>query len=294
MPSKHFLTNENMKLIWDVLMENELFNNQTKDFLIKINYLVNQNTQPFYEEEINKKQNISLMELNKKFISLLLNHIHQNLLKGQNSKKELVTSEEIQNHKQTQFEKELNQKQKEFTNSMSLPIPPTPEFQDKMDEPLSELELEIKKTMAQRNYDIEMIHHHNIHQNNVADRSWLKPQETSVKKEKLTFQNNAKTSLDPIKYIKIETQEIDPTLVKKEMVDLEAPKKHISWADETQPTLLETDLFSKLKMLPSNNNNENEDTSAAIEKRMDKMEHKLEKIEQMLQLLLKKNEDYLL
>ena len=61
-----FLTNENMKLLWDVLMDNEIFQNKPREFLLKINTLFNQNISDFYEKE--KTNFSSLLELNKKFI----------------------------------------------------------------------------------------------------------------------------------------------------------------------------------------------------------------------------------
>ena len=280
-----FLTNENMKLLWDVLMENELFQNKSKDFLIKINYLVNQNIHSFFEQEKTKSQN--LMDLNKKFITLLLNHIQKIVLteeaKSVVVKPNLVTSEDIQNHRQTQFERELISKPQEFTNAMTLPVPPTPTFQDKRDEPLSELELEIKRTMAQRNYDIEQIQN-NIHQIQV-DPSWLTGQETSIKKEKLNYPGKVEPKKEnPIKYIKIENKEIDNSLLKKEIVDLNVTQKHITWDDEREDEKnkedsLESQLFLKLKKLPPQPN---------LTERMEKMEGKLEKIEQMLELLINK------
>jgi hypothetical protein len=276
-----FLTNENMKLLWDVLMENELFQNKSKDFLIKINYLVNQNIHTFFEQEKTKSQN--LMDLNKKFITLLLNHIQKMLLTEEVKplvKPNLVTSEDIQNHRQTQFERELTSKQQEFTNAMTLPVPPTPTFQDKRDEPLTELELEIKRTMAQRNYDIEQIQN-NIHQIQV-DPSWLTGQETSIKKEKLNYPGKIEAKKEnPIKYIKIENKEMDNSLLKKEIVDLNASQKHISWDDEREDEedSLESQLFLKLKKIPLEPN---------LTERMEKMEGKLQKIEQMLELLINK------
>jgi hypothetical protein len=287
-----FLSNENMKLLWDVLMDHELFQNKSKDFLLQINYLLNQNIQSFYEKE--KSHTSNLMELNKKFISLLLLHIQKILQPSKNNdtettfemrkgtKQNLITSEEIQNHRQTQFEKELNTKQQEFTNAMTLPVPPTPSFQDKTDEPLTELELEIKRTIAQRNYDIEQIQN-NIHQIK-TDPTWLTAQETSIKKEKLTLPLNNKESKETketaIKYIKIENKEIDDNILKKEIIDLNVSKKHISWKDELNEDILENNLFKKLKPLPSQEN--------ILTERMEKMETKLEKIEKMLEQILKK------
>lgn len=280
-----FLTNENMKLLWDVLMENELFQNKSKDFLIKINYLVNQNIHAFFEQEKIHSQN--LMDLNKKFITLLLNHIQKMVLTEEVKpivvKPNLVTSEDIQNHRQTEFERDLSSKQQEFTNAMTLPVPPTPTFQDKRDEPLTELELEIKKTIAQRNYDIEQIQN-NIHQIK-TDSSWLTGQETSIKKEKLNYPGKVEPKKEnPIKYIKIENKEIDSSLLKKEIVDLNVTQKHITWDDEREDEKnkedsLESQLFLKLKKLPPQPN---------LTERMEKMECKLEKIEQMLELLINK------
>ena len=315
MSSPTFLSNENMKLLWDVLIENEVFQNKSKDFLININYLVNQNIQPFYESEKNKVSN--LMELNKKFISFLLNHIQKRFLDektASNMKPEskLVTSEEIQTHRINQFEKDFSLKEMEFKKSMSLPVPPTPVFQDKMDEPISELELEIKKTIAQRNYDIEVIQN-NIHSVK-TDPTWLTSQETSVKKEKFNYSdvkenNSVKGEIPGIKYIKIENKDLGSNIVEKEIVDLSiTPKKQISWADQRsldpldsdqrslgrsdqrslgrsdQRSLDPLDLFSKLKIIqPSNNSNEQ-----ILTERMQNMENKLAKIEQMLELLVNK------
>jgi hypothetical protein len=281
-----FLTNENMKLLWDVLMENELFQNKSKDFLIKINSLVNENIQPFFEQE--KIHSQHLMELNKKFITLLLNHVQKIVLTEQTKnivKPNLVTSEDIQNHRQTEFERDLSSKQQEFTNAMTLPVPPTPTFQDKRDEPLSELELEIKRTIAQRNYDIEQIQN-NIHQIK-TDPSWLTGQETSIKKEKLNYPGKieSKKEENPIKYIKIENKEMDDRVLKKEIIDLNVTQKHITWQDEREDEKkgledpLENQLFLKLKKIPP---------EPSLTERMEKMEGKLEKIEQMLELFINK------
>jgi hypothetical protein len=195
-----------------------------------------------------------------------------------------VTSEDIQNHRQTEFERDLSSKQQEFTNAMTLPVPPTPTFQDKRDEPLTELELEIKKTIAQRNYDIEQIQN-NIHQIK-TDSSWLTGQETSIKKEKLNYPGKieSKKQENPIKYIKIENKEIDNSLLKKEIVDLNVTQKHITWDDEREDEKnkedsLESQLFLKLKKLP---------LEPSLTERMEKMEFKLEKIEQMLELFINK------
>jgi hypothetical protein len=294
MSTHQFLTNENLQLLWDVFMDNDSIKNKSRENLIQINNLFNQNIKGFYEQEMNlNKSGISLIELNKKFITLFINHIQKTFSKSNNNKQAFITVEEIQNHRQNQFEKELTMKQQEFTNAMALPVPPTPTFQDKIDEPISELELEIKRTIAQRNYDIEKIQN-NIHNVTGDPTSWLTSQETSVKKEKLNFSSKSLTnnkSVPEIKYIKIENN-LDNNILKNDIVDLNIntnninanPKKNVQWADETED-VLETDLFKKLKMLPQ------KEESEKLVERMEKMEFKLTKIEQMLEQFININKN---
>jgi hypothetical protein len=316
-----FLTNENMKLLWDVLIENELFQNKQSDFFVKVNTIFNENIQGFYESEISYSNNNNnhnkletLIGLNKKFITLFINHI-QKLLHQQNQIKplthnnlntSLITHEDIQNDRMNQFEKNLNQVKQDFTNAMALPVPPVPEFKDKMDEPISELELEIKRTMAQRNYDIEVIHN-NIHNLQDGSNSWLKSQETSVKKDKMNPNQNLNQNLksnpnqNVIKHIKIENNNLDNSILKKDIIDLNTLKKekHVSWVNDIENNGngnndieniqeniddSEYNLFRKLKVISK----KPEESPDYLISRMENMETKLQKIEEMLQILIKK------
>ena len=50
-------------------------------------------------------------------------------------------------------------KQKEFQNSMKQPVPDVPIFKDNVEEqPISEMDAIIKKTLAERNFEMEQIH----------------------------------------------------------------------------------------------------------------------------------------
>ena len=290
-----FLTNQNMKLLWDVLMENELFQNKQRDFLFKINTLFNENISDFYEKE--KTKSFSLLELNKKFITLFINHIQQlnskpgNKSNNSNNSNTFITHQEIQANRINEFEKNLNLVKQDFTNAMALPVPPTPEFKDKIEEPMTELEIEIKKTMAQRNYDIEVIHNNiqtlsNEFTTGNNSSNWLQPQETSIKKEKLSF------SKKPVKYIKIENNNLDNTILKKDIIDLNPNKnKHISWnldtfndvKDKGIQEVDENNLFKKLKKVEIENTFSE---PSNFVKRMDVLETRLEKIEEMLKTII--------
>lgn len=245
-----FLEQDNMRLLWEVLIDEPLIK-QLCNTELKINNLLQifeSNINDFYLKEVNNCK--TLIELNKKYMLVIINFVIKITTPNTNKQplntnqiinppqsaykkikihpeepsKQSITYEDIHNERMNFFEKELNKKQEEFTNAMSLPVPPVPNFSDKIDEPISEIELEIKKIQEQRNYDIEVINNTNKNTNLTMDTNWLKPQETSVKNEKL----NA-------------------------TVD-----RHIYWEDEQKLNEKEidldtdTDIFSKFKKITSN------------------------------------------
>lgn len=263
-----FLEKENLELLWEVLIDEPLIK-QFCDSVIKYKTLMHifqSNLNDFFNAEKNNCNN--LIELNKKYILLIINYIiktnhpnnnnntipntnptHESSMQSQYKKikihedepiKQSITFEDIHNDRMSLFEKELNKKQEEFTNAMALPLPEVPNFSDKLDEPFSEIELEIKRIQEQRNYDIEMINNTNKNTNASSGANWLKPQETSIKNEKLIKINN------------ITRQNADNT-----------NNKHITWEDE-RPTHLEEieeieeleeiNIFEKLKKITGSNN----------------------------------------
>ena len=297
MSVEDFLSKQNVKLIWDVLIDEDILNNKSKDVISQISVVFNKNIGPFYE--IEKKNTNNLIELNKKFITLIINFVNKNFPNVQQysntqkqshqpDKKELITYEDLQANRQNEFEKEFSRKQKEFSNMMTLQVPEKPNFSDNMDKPISEMELEIKKMMAQRNYDLESI---NKSVNAEQAENWLKPKETSVKLEKglpPTFNNT------PLKYIKIDKNDINESIYKNEIIDLSSPqKKQISWADENikinmHETSLENssstngNIFSKLKLLPDMLEEQNIKTNE---------KSKIEHIEEDIKVMNSKIED---
>ena len=294
-----FLTKQNVDLLWEVIIDDDLFKNKPKELINQIGSIFTQNLRGFNEAEKNNSN--TLMSMNKRFIGLILNHSRSIIISNKNpipqqKTKDLITSSDLQTERISQFEKDLSQRQNEFTSAMSLPVPPVPKFSDNnLDEPIGEMELAIKKALEQRNYDIEQVSK-NLNKSN-AD-SWLKPQETSLKSEKIGPLNNS----NKIKYIKIDNQNIENTIIKKDIIDL-GPKKQITWEDENinleiieeeknennednENNIIEDDIFKKLKKIepqididmPSNIN---------INNRMNILEDKLEGLNSKVDLILK-------
>jgi hypothetical protein len=297
-----FLGKENVELLWEVLIDEPLIK-QLCDSLIKIKtimHIFQTNLNEFFERE--KKNCNNLMELNKKYILIIINYVvkinitnnvQESTTTNQYRKikihqeeplKQAITFEEIQNDRKTLFEKELNQKQEEFTNAMSLSVPPVPNFSDKLDEPISEIELEIKRIQEQRNYDIEIINNTNKNSTSSIDDNWLKPQETSIKNEKLIKLNSINglnTSLNNNKHISWEDEKIQ----------LDYQEHYIE--DYTQEQDKEiNNIFGKLKKIDNTKTNiTNSDTIIPnYQLQINDLKKELTKLNEKLDIFLQKYE----
>ena len=259
-----FLEKENIETLWDVISDEEIFKFLSRDIQIKILDLFLNNIKGFFDTE--KQKTANLMDMNKKYILLVLNHIRKTYPKEMPNKikifeetpvKELITYEEIHNEKKTQFEKDFQKRQDDFTNSMKLQVPQVPEFSDNYkDEPISEMDKIIKEMTAKRNYEVEQINRN--YQTTVENAdNWLKPQETSIKSEKLIPQKQPENMVitnNKFKFLNIED----------ENVKIET-KKNVSWGENNEISPLnlydeiDESIFKKLKKIeqPNVNNNIN-------------------------------------
>ena len=170
MSINYFLEQENLQMLWEVLIDEPLIkqycNSEVK--MKELMRIFESNIKDFFMVEKNNCNN--LIELNKKYVLLIINYVvkttnttnttninniqtSSSVTSSQYKKitihpeepvKQSITFEDIQNDRMSLFEKELNKKQEEFTNSMALPVPPVPNFSDALDQPISEIELEIK------------------------------------------------------------------------------------------------------------------------------------------------------
>lgn len=316
-----FLTKQNVSMIWDVLIENDILKGKSSDIIKEVGNIVNQNIKGFFENE--RKVVNNLVELNKKFITLIIQYINktyplhtqqpqqqQNFKQISQVKKqpELITHNDLQSERISQFEKDLNQRQSEFTNAMTASVPQAPNFSDKLDEPLTEMELALKNAISQRNYDIEQVNK-NFNTSQTND-SWLKGTETSIKNEKLSVPPSVNNKITPsnsfnqtnqtnnLKYIKIDTNPIENSILKKDIIDLPQKdsnqQKHISWEDENVKLNLDEmdnemdNIFKKLKIIPqqhdtAENNSLDYDRINNLEIKVDNLTDKIDKILQYLQ-----------
>jgi hypothetical protein len=297
MSIQSFLKKENVETLWDVIIDENIFKFLSKDNQNKVYNIFIENIKGFFEND--RKTASNLIDMNKKYILLILNYIkttYSNQIPNkikiyeEPAPKELITYEEIQNDKKSQFEKDLMKRQEEFTSAMALPIPEVPEFTDKFtDSPISEMDKMIKEITARRNYDVELINR--SFQNQVISEGqtdeWLKPQETSIKNEKL----NKNTINNTNRLNNLEEKEKNVTWGENQEIYFS------SMQEETLDTKYETNIFNKLKKKEANQNpNQNPNpenitlniNELGLDLDLDlpdrKIEQRLSKIEESLEL----------
>jgi hypothetical protein len=241
-----FLTKGNVETIWEVLQDEKLPNMNRHVFI--------NNIKLFGEKE--RTTGLTLYQMNTKFImqfkdfmvkeyqlqqrSLKQQQTHQQQSQKQNNGQNInnnkqsdgpirlniqendtnysITAEELHAERIGEFEKQLSQKQNEFSSLMTQEKPEELNFSDVKDTPIgSEMEQLIARTLLQRNFDIEQIHSQNTSTN--ATTSWLSSKETSLKAEKKVEKSNNED-------------------------------KHISWSNELTSEEPRTEsIFSKLKQV---------------------------------------------
>ena len=240
----NFIDKENVNVLWEILVEEGvIFSNHSN----KIRDIFENNMVDFYNSE--KSRTSSLVEMDKKYIAAMIqflknsNNQPNNLNNPQNNSnnpphykkikieeeiKHPITFEEIQNEKRSKFETELQEKQKEFTNALFTPGPPTPNFKDNDiydAPPISELENEIKRMQEQRKYDLANIQYNEEH----AKKEWLKAMDTNI--------NISKDLINPLN---------------NSLIDLtNYHSKHVTWApniSSTENTFIDASLNTNTRI----------------------------------------------
>ena len=296
-----FLHQDNISTLWEVISDEEIFKFLPKDSQSKISQVFLNNIRGFFETEKTKTAN--LVDMNKKYIMLILSHIKQHFVPQMPNKikisdepttKELITYEEIQTDRQSQFEKDLSRRQDEFTRTMTLTAPNAPDFTDKLeDKPIEGMDRLIKEMTAKRNYEVEQINRNYTSDVNQTS-NWLKPQETSVKTDKFPAQQDTASAAPRFKFLNT-----DEALSGS---GGDQGKKNVTWGANKEISTtnldsnddeLETNIFKKLKRVgpePATQNNiqlslhENsqEDRLANVERQLSALTSKMDTLIQLL------------
>lgn len=290
MDSSFFVNAENVNLLWEVI--NDDISVKKKLLTISINYeSFNNNMAIFYEKEKNNTR--SLVELNKRFVSKMVNDISQiNTHKYEEppsmtqpvSNHPLITKQDIRMNRISEFDKEYLQKQNNFNELIAKPIPPTPIFKDKMDEPINEMDELIRQTIAQRNYEVNQ--YTTLHENK-NPQQFLKPAETSVKNNNVKYISIDNTTTLNVGHNIIDLSSstpvsIEPTIKK---TPSSSQYKNVSW-DDLKPDSF--DIFSKLKNIepdPSEKKAEEKRESHFLKEEIKSVHAKLNELLELLKTI---------
>jgi hypothetical protein len=277
-PLFEFVTNENVDLLWEVILENKEVKNK-EQFR---NYFI-ENLKSFLQEEqqVERTKLVDLVETNKKFITQFITRVNSKTNSATsnsstNTSGAFVTAEEIQKNRMNEFEQEFFKKQNEFKQFMTHHVPEAPQFTDTTkEEPIGEnMEKLIAMTLAKRNFDMEQLQP-SVDKQQVE--KWLKGEGTSVKPVDSKMDSKMDSKNEPkIKYIKI-GDEIQTVVNTIEIGDPEKSKK-VSWDDDMAENRkeMQTQLFSKLKQVTEETHNDEHNL-----KMLEKMEMMMKKIDEL-------------
>ena len=243
-----FKNKENLKLLWDVLLDELGINTSNETIMSNILNIFETNISIF---NLSCNYNTDIMELNKNFLSqvvLAVNKLCPELNKERNIKRIKICDEEviepykiedIHTLRQIQFQQEIDKQILDMENFK--PNKPTElDFSDKQNESkIKEIDLLIADKITQRQTEIEEFQNYN---SNFNSEQWLKSKETSVKNEKnITEQFNTSQNVK-LKHISIDNEQ-------KQL-------KKVSWSDASvnkDAVLSDEDtIFGKLKTIKNN------------------------------------------
>jgi hypothetical protein len=297
-----FLHKDNLATLWDVISDEDIFRFLAKPAQSEISQVFTNNIRGFFESE--RAKNSNLIDTNKKYILLILNYIKQSLKQKIPSKikisdepppssRELITYEDLQTDRLSQFDKDLTRRQEEFTSAMKLNVPDAPKFTDKYeDKPITGIDKIIKEMTAKRNYDVEEINRSYTPDVNQTT-NWLKPQDTSIKTEKFVPQASAQSHPPRLKHINL-----DGTSVTNEKL---SPKKNVSWGNNNEAQVcdaedeLETSIFKKLKRVNNDDFGKSNNITIALEEltttddRLTNLETQMKMLNDKLDRFLQRN-----
>ena len=191
-----FTSRDNLEMLWDILLDELNIRNKPSAFVSHIHTVFTSNINPFL---LNVAPKTPLIELNKQFLKQVCLAVHKlfpTLAQEQNFKKINITNEEvteaykiedIRTERQSEFEKQLKQKQTELETYMTLTKPQAVSFADTATEnKILQMDSLVAEKLAQRDAELEILYKNNLKTAEGAN-SWLATQETSLKSDNITL-----------------------------------------------------------------------------------------------------------
>jgi len=258
-----FTNKQNLKLLWDVLLDELNINHTNTELIGNIRTVFESNINLF---SLSSNPKLHIMELNKQFLSqviLAVNRLFFNVKQEQPIKRITISDEEvlepykiedIHASRQSEFEKEVERKRIDMENYMTPQKPKELDFSDKnSDGKIKAMDSLVADKMAQRNLEIEQFQN-NYYNTSINPKKWLTSKETSVKNNKTVIEpklieqkpiikNNQHSRL---KHISIDSN----NNITLSIDESEKKIKKVSWDDIDNQRESTISIFNKLKKQP--------------------------------------------
>lgn len=191
----NFNTNQNKKILWDLLLENKYFDNLPMEVMKNMPRIFEAQVENILE--YNKNKGLQLLNLNQLFIKSMVDEISK--YQTREKKKvtfnenatEVYTREDIRNKKIQNIETVYEKKKSEFDNAY---IKPQPQDIDLSDKPSSDFNENVNRsydsTLAQREKELEEIRKKFETQNDEKAKNWITPKQTMKEKLKILADSN--------------------------------------------------------------------------------------------------------
>jgi len=229
-----YISLENQTLLWNVISKNKEVYDYFTRFPGKKEPLFKSIIQSLYEENKQRflKQN-ELIDLNKKTISYMVHTIRNEQSREQslqnNSDSSFLKPYSITEHKVEKIGTQFQEKQTEYNTLFDKKVPETPEFSEKQDKPLSNMDELIKQHLKEREEELRKY----------APLPLVQPVQSNVKQSNSVQPNvTNKLKIEPLAdTINIHIEEIVES--SNQFTDPK-PKKSVNWLDDSTTEKFET------------------------------------------------------
>ena len=284
-------------MLWEVLLDELNVNLDNKVIMTNVKTVFESNINLFISKA---NPSSGLMNLNKLFLSQIItavNRLFPNLKQDQDQQqmKLINISDEIMNDepykvedihsaRQTDFEKQVNQRRSDFDNLVNIKKPKELDFSDKTDNSkIVEMEALIAETVAKRKFDIDQIQTNlntNTYTNTNNSEEWLTSNETSLRSDKQQ-QNDNSHDLNQRKHKYVNINSLPKKVSFNEGNNITMNIEEFSDELPLQTTTnIPTNIFNKLKKIPLLTQDQSQDQS--IQTQINNLNNKIDTLFTMM------------
>lgn len=235
-----FISIDNKRLLWDLLLKNNVFSNIPTDKEQRVKHLFENNIASIEIESKSEGSQRNLAQLNKLFISKIVLEMNKlktvkktvsfdkntdlkPISKPELSDRNIITAEKQHQIRQTEFNKQLEGKQQEFSNMINADTPSKIDFSDSPEEQhITDMDDRIATMMSSRESDIKTLFNDKpppskiINKSETVKTQIIKNNTHQNTKQRLQIGNNIRIA----DIILLHTTPIEPSISNKDVMNM--------------------------------------------------------------------------